>query len=484
MHDVFKARARRARGRRARYQAVRVARTAGAGGIDLAEEVPEADRHGLLRNRAFLALWAAQILSQTAANAVTSALIILVAELTHSNTSSSILILLAIVPAVLFGFAGGVVVDRSDRHLVLVLTNAARAAAMVPLVIAGESVTNAYLVNFLVATVTLFFVPAEAATIPGIVRKRDLLVANSLFTFTFNGAFLVGFIILAPIVVSLYGFQVLWVAIVMMFAVASVLCATLPKQPRGTNILSVELAEKAVSETRRGIVDAFHYLRTTPLVTWAMVYIALTYTLVAIAGALAPGFVREVLHLGERNVVVLVGPAGVGVVAGLGLLNVLSRRLGRPRAIGNGLMVTAVALLCLAAAKPFADIFAASRFGGAVASLGGALPFFIGIVSVTAFVFGIAYSFTTVPAMTLLQEELPEDIRGRVFGVLNTLVSIFSFLPLIIVGPIADAWGVAPVFVLAGVAVFGVWLAGRAERLRAQRGRNVTQVTGGTAHSA
>src|SRR5205814_568831 len=151
-----------------------LARAAGAGGLSLTEEGDEAEGHGLLRNRAFMALWGAQILSQTAANAVTSALIILVAELTHSNTSSSILILLAIVPAVLFGFAGGVVVDRSDRHLVLVFTNAARAAAMVPLVLAGESVTTAYLVNFLVATVTLFFVPAEAATIPAIVRKRDL----------------------------------------------------------------------------------------------------------------------------------------------------------------------------------------------------------------------------------------------------------------------------------------------------------------------
>ena len=53
-----------------------------------------ADR-GLLRNRAFLAIWGAQILSQVASNAVTSALIILVAEITHSNTSSSVLILLA-----------------------------------------------------------------------------------------------------------------------------------------------------------------------------------------------------------------------------------------------------------------------------------------------------------------------------------------------------------------------------------------------------
>ena len=71
----------------------------------------------------------------------------------------------------------------------------------------------------------------------------------------------------------------------------------------------------------------------------------------------------------------------------------------------------------------------------------------------------------TVPAMTLLQENLRDDIRGRVFGVLNVLVSIFSLLPLIFVGPIADVWGVAPVFVLGAVVVFGVWFGGRKVRL-------------------
>ena len=431
-------------------------------------QVIEAERAGLLGNRSFLALWAAQILSQTAANAVTSALIILVAELTHSNTSSSFLILLAIIPAVLFGFAGGVIVDRSDRRLVLVITNALRAVAIVPLILAGASVTTAYLVTFLVATVTIFFVPAEAATIPGIVRKRDLLAANSLFTFTFNGAFLVGFIILAPIIVRLYGFYALWFTIVAMFGIASLLCATLPRAAPAARILSVDVAGEAVSETRRAITEAFHYLRSTPIVTWAMVYIALTYALVAVAGALAPGFVREVLRLNERDVVVLVAPAGFGVVAGLGLLNVASRRIGRPHAIGGGLMVTAIALTVLAAARPFTDLFSRSRIGGtAVEGLGGALPFFIGIVSVTAFVFGIAYSFITVPAMTLLQEQLPEDVRGRVFGVLNVLVSIFSFLPLVVVGPIADQWGIAPVFVIGAITVFVVWLGGRSVRLRA-----------------
>jgi MFS family permease len=427
-------------------------------------EVQEAVQVGLLRNRAFLAVWAAQILSQTAANAVTSALIILVAEVTHSNTSSSFLILLAIIPAVLFGIGAGVLVDRTDRRFVLVVTNALRGVAVLPLLIAGTSLTAAYLVNFLVAAVTIFFVPAESATIPSIVRKRDLLVANSLFTFTFNGSFLLGFIILAPIAVSLYGFEFLWIVVALMFGIASLLCATLPPSPapvKSAHLISAELAERAVAETRQGISEAFHYLRATPLVTWAMVYIALTYTLIAIAGALAPGFVREVLKLGERNVVVLVAPAGIGVVLGLAVLNVIGNRITRANAIGTGLLVVGLALLVLAAARPFADVFA-SRLGGV---LGEVLPFFIGMVSVTALFFGLAYAFITVPAMTLLQENLRDDIRGRVFGVLNVLVSIFSLLPLIFVGPIADVWGVAPVFVLGAIVVFAVWFGGRKVRL-------------------
>ena len=428
-------------------------------------EVQEAVHVGLFRNRAFLAVWAAQVLSQTAANAVTSALIILVAELTHSNTSSSFLILLAIIPAVLFGIGAGVLVDRTDRRFVLVVTNALRGVAVLPLLVAGTSLTTAYLVNFLVAAVTIFFVPAESATIPGIVRKRDLLVANSLFTFTFNGSFLLGFIILAPITVSLYGFEFLWTVIAAMFGISSVLCATLPPSPppqKAAHLISAELAERAFTETRKGISEAFHYLRATPLVTWAMIYIALTYTLIAVAGALAPGFVREVLKLGERNVVVLVAPAGIGVVFGLSLINVVGARISRANAIGTGLLVVGLALLVLAAARPFAEVFA-SRLGGV---LGEALPLFVGMVSVTAFFFGLAYAFITVPAMTLLQEQLRDDIRGRVFGVLNVLVSIFSFLPLIFVGPMADVWGVAPVFVLAAIVVFGVWLGGRTVRLK------------------
>ncbi len=419
-----------------------------------------ADR-GLLRNRAFLAIWSAQILSQVAANAVTSALIVRVAELTRSNTSSSVLILLAIVPAVLFGIVAGVVVDRSNKRRVLVVTNALRALAVVAFLALGEGAVASYIVNFLVAAVTVFFVPAESSMIPTIVRKQDLLVANSLFTFTFNFAFLVGFIILAPVVIAVYSFETLFIVVAAMFGAASLLCVTLPDAVPAEHGFGVDIAGLAVAQTRSGITEAFRYLRTAPSVTWSLVYIALTYTLVAVAGALAPGFMREVLHLGERNVVVLVAPAGVGVVAGLIALNLVGRRLRRARAIGLGLVVALAALLVLAAARLFTAVVQSGTSPQAALEFG----LFVSLVSVTAFVFGVAYAFITVPSMTLLQEELREDIRGRIFGVLNMLVSVFGFLPLIVVGPVADVWGVAPVFVAAAVLVLLVWIGGRGTRV-------------------
>src|SRR5260370_20725321 len=230
------------------------------------DQLGGAEERGILRNRAFLAIWAAQILSQVAANATTFALIVLVGEITKSNTSSSILILLAVLPAVVFGVFAGVVVARTDRKRVLVVTNALRAVAVLPLLLLGQSVVAAYIVNFLVAAITVFFVPAESATIPAIVRKRDLLVANSLFTFTFNCAFLLGFVILAPIVIAIAGYTVLFVVIAAMFAGAALLCVTVPSvpPPMRERPLGVAVAGAAVAEPVAHVAAPSHLLPPPP----------------------------------------------------------------------------------------------------------------------------------------------------------------------------------------------------------------------------
>ncbi len=77
----------------------------------------------------------------------------------------------------------------------------------------------------------------------------------------------------------------------------------------------------------------------------------------------------------------------------------------------------------------------------------------LSVVVAIAFLAGVCYALVAIPAQTGLQEELPEEVRGRVFGVLNMLVSVASFVPIIIVGSISDWVGTTVVIVCVGILV-------------------------------
>src|SRR5262249_9502244 len=78
----------------------------------------------------------------------------------------------------------------------------------------------------------------------------------------------------------------------------------------------------------------------------------------------------------------------------------------------------------------------------------------LGIVVGIALLAGFAYACVAIPSQTQLQEDLPEDVRGRVFGVLHMLVSVASFLPIIIVGRMSDFVGTTIVLLLVALIVF------------------------------
>jgi hypothetical protein len=64
----------------------------------------------------------------------------------------------------------------------------------------------------------------------------------------------------------------------------------------------------------------------------------------------------------------------------------------------------------------------------------------------------VCYGIVAISAQVQLQEDIPADVRGRVFGVLNMLISVASILPIIVVGPIADIPGVGTTVVILVVA--------------------------------
>jgi MFS family permease len=430
--------------------------TAGAVQAPAAAMEPSGGSRAVLRNRPFLLLWLAQLSTQVGGNMVIYGLILILGA-SYNSTAISGEFLCFLLPAIIFGAMAGVFVDRFDKRLILVVTNVMRGVAYIGIVLAGSNLILLYALMVVVATVTTFFAPAEGAIIPSVVPRSQLLAANGLFTLTTNIALALGLTLLGPFVAALSSAQILIIIVGLMYFVAAAFCWTLPSAPPAvpsdvTAGQTVADAEKAVESMLGQFVEGITYIRRHRNVGWSLSYLGVTGALVGILGVIGSDFATKVLGLGKGDFAILVVPLGLGIATGILLLGSYGRLLPRRRTIEAGMVGIGVLLTVLSQAGPIATFLEnrASSAGLAEASrLVSALSLVVGI----AFFVGIAYSVVVISAQTQLQEDLPEDVRGRVFGVLNMLVSITSLAPIMVVGPVADVIGAPNVFLAVGVFV-------------------------------
>ena len=410
---------------------------------------------GVLSNRRFLSLWLAQVSSQVGGNMVLYGLTVLIYGKTGSSSAVSLLILTFLVPSVLFSVLAGVYVDRFDRRIILIATNLLRGAAFVAMALVSDQIGLVYALNIFVSMATTFFAPAELAMIPVVVERERLLQAMSLFNLTMNGAFAVGFALLGPLVTNLLGPEVLLQMVAATYLIAAALCATLPKALSAEHAAVGERAaggaRQAMATLAEQLRGGLGYIRTHPQTYWSLTYLVVTASLIGVLGSLGPGYATDVLGLKESDFVVVVIPMAAGMVTGVLLLNAYGRFLPRRRVIEGGLIALSVLVAMLSGSGPIARFLQShSQVGGVDV---GNLVSLLSVVIVIAFLAGIAYGFVAIPAQTQLQEELDEDVRGRVFGVLYTLASIASFLPILIAGPVSDAVGPSVVLLATAVVI-------------------------------
>lgn len=422
-----------------------------------ASDPSESGALSVFRNTGFLRLWLSQASTQIGGNMVLFGLTVIVVKSTSSNTAVSLLILSFLVPAVLFSAVAGVYVDRIDRRLILIATNLMRGLAFVALYLVGVNFALIILLNIFVSTVTVFFAPAELAMIGILVPRRQLLAASGIFTLTLNAAFALGFALLGPLVVKLAGAPTVILVVAGLYFLAAVFCITLPASPPPPpteadrrSALGVGEAEHAVQSTLTELREGFSFIRNNRSIGWSLVYLAITASLVGVLGVLGPAFARETLGLAAEDFVVVVLPLGFGIVTGILLLNSYGRYFPRRRVIEGGLIILGILLAALSAAGPISRFLQGADTGGL--DLSGVTSLLSVVVGI-AFFAGIAYGLVAIPAQTQLQEDLPEDVRGRVFGVLGMLVSVASFLPIILVGPISDLIGTTAVIFVSALTV-------------------------------
>lgn len=141
----------------------------------------------LWRNRGFLRLWVAQVVSN-AGTSITNVALPLTAVLVLGATPAQmgLLGLAGSLPNLLFGMAAGVWVDRTRRRPILVGADLGRALLLgsIPAAAALGHVTflQLWLVSFLAGSLTVFFQIASIAVLPSLVTRAQLVQANSALT--------------------------------------------------------------------------------------------------------------------------------------------------------------------------------------------------------------------------------------------------------------------------------------------------------------
>jgi MFS family permease len=348
----------------------------------------------------------------------------LVYRLTHSAALLGIFGFANQIPILLLASVGGYVGDRYNRHRGVIWTQAAAmilAFALAALTLSHVvQVWHVVFIAFLVGIVNAFDVPIRQAFIVQMVGKEDLPNAIALNSSIFNGARVVG-----P---AIAGFTIAWIHEgwcfflngVSFLAVIGALLAmriakTEPRRPEGSPLQNF----------LQGFRFAMHDrpVRTALLLLSLLSLLGLQYSVVL------PIFASEILHRNAGGFGLLLSFAGVGAV--LGALHFAARTdyRGLAKWIATTAMISSVALI----------IFSQSRI-------------FL-LSSAVLVVVGFAATSQMAATNTLIQNRVPDELRGRVMAVYATMFMGVQPIGALMAGGVARKIGAPDTLAIFGALV-------------------------------
>lgn len=371
----------------------------------------------LFGSRAFFRLWLAMFASATGDWLGFLAIADLAARLGGDSSGAlavGFVFMARMLPGLLFGAVVGVVVDRFDRKHVMVLCDLGRALVLLSLPFV-DSVAGLIVASLVLELLTLAWQPAKEASVPNLVPQSRLATANSLSIAAGYGTFPLAaalFAVLAKFGESMQGSvaQALrfgqegslgFYVDAATFVVSALLIwgLTLPPRPQRSTARGAGPL-RSVTGAWTDLKEGWSFIATNPVVR--AVNVGLATGLVG-GGMLVPLgkiFIDRVLHAGSAGFGLFLTVLGVGVAVGVLGVSVLQSRLPKAKVFAGVVVTSGV---CLFAATSTSSLTPAA-----------VLIFGLGSCAGAAYVLGF----------TLLHENVDDELRGRIFSALNTLVRL------------------------------------------------------------
>lgn len=321
-----------------------------------------------------------------------------------SNTSMALGITMAlrVLPHLLFGPIGGLLADRFSKKKILVICDFVQALAAFSLIFVStaEDIWMIYVSTFILMSATAIQMPTRSSSIPILVKKENILKANSLHSTAFGimmvlGSMLGGFV--TAILESNLAFGVN--AITLVIAGLIMLTTRFPSEKQAETNEKFSLKQYKV---------VFPLIRKVPIIQLVLIY----YVLWAIGGGvmnLIPNvFAFEVYGLENVGVGILYACFGIGQILG-GYLSPYFEKWPK-QAIAIGFLIEGIAY---------------TFFSFSPNILVGGLMLIIALT-------GVSVGNTFVG--TMVMQYIPEKYLGRLFSVIYTLVNVILGTTMILTG--------------------------------------------------
>lgn len=382
--------------------------------------------------RTFYILLVTQVFSIIGSRISSIAVGIWVYNETGNATPLAMVSFFAVVPQVIASGFSGVIADRWDRRLVMVLSDAGQAVGTLLLLVSFASgsfeLWHLYTVAVIQATFGVFQGPAFTASVTMLIPDEQRDRANTLMQLTQPSAGVIAPAI-AGIVYALVNVEGAILIDLFTFVIAMGV------------VFSMHIPRPTVTEeglAARGTVwkemwFGFRYLWQRRIMLYVTLYAAMMNLLMAGLGAINTPYILARTG-SETTLGVILSLSNVGMLVGGIVFSALGGKI-RPRmyALIPGIALTGVVLIGVGMSQA-------------------ALP-----LGATMFLLLMPLPMVNAALMSIMQAKVAPDIQGRVFAVLGQISMMLTPLSFLLVGPLADevfepavggpAWDVfAPLF--------------------------------------
>jgi dTMP kinase len=399
------------------------------GGADELRHAPTHSLLAVLRVRDFRSLWVGLGLSSLGdwmgLLALTALANASASSYAGKNYAIATVLFLRVLPALVLSPVAGFVADRLDRRHVLIWGDYLRGLLFLTIPIVGPRVGMLwwiFVVTVAVEAVSLVWGPAKDATVPNLVPRHRLEAANQVSLATTYGSALPAAALFAglTLVDKVYRHLFDWFGTgpadlalyfnALSFLVSGVVISRLRSIPRGPADVGTE------STALRVVVDGWKYVAGTPVVRGLVIGITGAFAAGGVVIGLARTYVSD-LGGGDSGYGLLFGTVfaglGLGMWRGPRLLQGLSRR----RLFGIALTLTGLLLFPLALVQQ--------------------LPVVVGLTAVLGFFAGVGW----ITGNTMLGLEVPDEVRGRTFAFVGSLIRLTLALVLAVAPLLAGLIG-------------------------------------------